>query len=472
MPVPALAVAGLFGLLLGSFLNVVAHRLPLGASLVKPRSALPGVRHAGPRRTTTCPSSRGSLLRGRCRDCGTPISRALPARRGRAPRRCGSPSLAVHYADTTQLVARPRARDLPRADRAHRPRAPAHPEQAHRPGGARRARARPRARPGAASPSGSWPPARRRRRLPASPALMRAAAWGWATPSSLGVLGLFLGAGRRSALLMSRSSPAPSVGVGDHRPRGHRRGPQDRRPVRRRSSPLGGVVGRARGRADPRLVPDARLDAGRRALKITDQHPTFRAPWHVPRRTSARSSGSTSSLEPSPRRQVALDGPLTVATVGHRAAAAERRPRRRGRRRRGARDACSRTCSRSTSSTAASASASPTSASSSARSSCRRSRSAQELEAAVRFLAQDELPMPLDEAVIDFHPLGIVDTAERPAPARRARRRPPPDDRGGRSPRSAPPACAPRASTSPPSPWSARSATATRRPRSSSPSAA
>ena len=41
MPVPAVAVAGLFGLIVGSFLNVVAHRLPRGASLVKPRSACP-----------------------------------------------------------------------------------------------------------------------------------------------------------------------------------------------------------------------------------------------------------------------------------------------------------------------------------------------------------------------------------------------------------------------------------------------
>jgi type IV pilus assembly protein PilM len=33
-----------------------------------------------------------------------------------------------------------------------------------------------------------------------------------------------------------------------------------------------------------------------------------------------------------------------------------------------------------------------------------------ELDAVVRFAAQDELPMPLDEAVIDFHALGIVET--------------------------------------------------------------
>lgn len=37
-----------------------------------------------------------------------------------------------------------------------------------------------------------------------------------------------------------------------------------------------------------------------------------------------------------------------------------------------------------------------------------------ELEAAVRFQAQDEIPMPLDSAVIDFQALGIVDTPAGP----------------------------------------------------------
>ena len=37
-----------------------------------------------------------------------------------------------------------------------------------------------------------------------------------------------------------------------------------------------------------------------------------------------------------------------------------------------------------------------------------------ELEAVVRFHAQDELPMPLDEAVIDFHALGVVETEAGP----------------------------------------------------------
>ena len=37
-----------------------------------------------------------------------------------------------------------------------------------------------------------------------------------------------------------------------------------------------------------------------------------------------------------------------------------------------------------------------------------------ELAAAVRFQAQDQVPMPLSNAVLDFHPLGIVDTPEGP----------------------------------------------------------
>ena len=32
----------------------------------------------------------------------------------------------------------------------------------------------------------------------------------------------------------------------------------------------------------------------------------------------------------------------------------------------------------------------------------------------MRFQAQDQIPMPLDQAVLDFQPLGIVETAEGP----------------------------------------------------------
>jgi type IV pilus assembly protein PilM len=37
-----------------------------------------------------------------------------------------------------------------------------------------------------------------------------------------------------------------------------------------------------------------------------------------------------------------------------------------------------------------------------------------ELETAVRFKAQDEIPMPLDAAVLDFQPLDVIDTPEGP----------------------------------------------------------
>src|SRR5919112_1900239 len=71
-------LAAPFGLLIGSFLNVVAYRLPRGESLVKPRS-----------RCTACgeevrsydnvPVLSWLFLRGRCRHCDTRISARYPA---------------------------------------------------------------------------------------------------------------------------------------------------------------------------------------------------------------------------------------------------------------------------------------------------------------------------------------------------------------------------------------------------------
>ena len=102
MPVPVFAVAGLFGLIVGSFLNVVTHRLPRGGSLVKPRSACPDCGVAV-RPYDNVPVLSGLLLRGRCRDCGTTISARYPVVEA------GTAALwlavvAVHHADTTQLV--------------------------------------------------------------------------------------------------------------------------------------------------------------------------------------------------------------------------------------------------------------------------------------------------------------------------------------------------------------------------------
>jgi leader peptidase (prepilin peptidase)/N-methyltransferase len=74
---PALAPAALFGLIIGSFLNVVAWRLPRGESLVKPRSKCPG---CGTQLAAydNIPVFSWLVLRGRCRGCKTSISARYP----------------------------------------------------------------------------------------------------------------------------------------------------------------------------------------------------------------------------------------------------------------------------------------------------------------------------------------------------------------------------------------------------------
>ena len=71
------AIAGVAGLLAGSFLNVVAHRLPRGESLVRPRSRCPGC-GSPVRPYDNVPVVSWLLLRGRCRACGEPISAQYP----------------------------------------------------------------------------------------------------------------------------------------------------------------------------------------------------------------------------------------------------------------------------------------------------------------------------------------------------------------------------------------------------------
>lgn len=70
-----LALAG--GLAVGSFLNVVAWRLPRGESLAHPPSACPACgERVRPR--DNVPVLGWLLLRGRCRDCAAPISPRYP----------------------------------------------------------------------------------------------------------------------------------------------------------------------------------------------------------------------------------------------------------------------------------------------------------------------------------------------------------------------------------------------------------
>ncbi len=69
--------AGLFGLIVGSFLNVLAHRLPRGESIVFPGSHCPAC-GAAIRATDNVPVLSWLLLRGRCRTCRAPISARYP----------------------------------------------------------------------------------------------------------------------------------------------------------------------------------------------------------------------------------------------------------------------------------------------------------------------------------------------------------------------------------------------------------
>ena len=70
--------AALFGLIVGSYLNVVIYRVPLGISTVLPRSRCP---HCGAaiRAVDNVPVLSFLLLRGRCRQCGAHISWRYPA---------------------------------------------------------------------------------------------------------------------------------------------------------------------------------------------------------------------------------------------------------------------------------------------------------------------------------------------------------------------------------------------------------
>jgi leader peptidase (prepilin peptidase) / N-methyltransferase len=72
------AAAALIGLLIGSFLNVVVHRVPRGDSVADGRSACPACA-AQIRPRDNIPVVSWVLLRGRCRDCAAPISVRYPS---------------------------------------------------------------------------------------------------------------------------------------------------------------------------------------------------------------------------------------------------------------------------------------------------------------------------------------------------------------------------------------------------------
>lgn len=70
-------LVGVFGLLIGSFLNVVIFRVPAGRSLIAPASAC-GSCGEPIRPWDNVPVLSWVLLRGRCRDCGASISARYP----------------------------------------------------------------------------------------------------------------------------------------------------------------------------------------------------------------------------------------------------------------------------------------------------------------------------------------------------------------------------------------------------------
>lgn len=69
--------AGLLGLVIGSFINVVAYRVPLGRSVITPPSACPSC-DARIRPRDNIPIVSWLLLRGRCRRCDAKISPRYP----------------------------------------------------------------------------------------------------------------------------------------------------------------------------------------------------------------------------------------------------------------------------------------------------------------------------------------------------------------------------------------------------------
>ena len=70
--------AALFGLNIGSFLNVCSLRWPVDESVISPRSRCPGC-HELIRWYDNLPVLSWILLRGRCRSCGTRVSIQYPA---------------------------------------------------------------------------------------------------------------------------------------------------------------------------------------------------------------------------------------------------------------------------------------------------------------------------------------------------------------------------------------------------------
>ncbi len=98
----ALLPAAAFGLIIGSFLNVVAYRLPARVSLSRPRSHCPSC-ETPIKPYDNIPLLSWLLLRGRCRDCSAPIAKRYPLVEALTAVLFAA-VVAVHLADTASLV--------------------------------------------------------------------------------------------------------------------------------------------------------------------------------------------------------------------------------------------------------------------------------------------------------------------------------------------------------------------------------
>lgn len=99
---PVAAVfAVLFGLAIGSFLNVLIHRIPLGKSIVTPPSSCP---HCGARLRVydNIPILSYLILRGKCRSCRCPISPQYPIVEGMTA--ALSLALFIKFGPTLQYI--------------------------------------------------------------------------------------------------------------------------------------------------------------------------------------------------------------------------------------------------------------------------------------------------------------------------------------------------------------------------------
>jgi leader peptidase (prepilin peptidase)/N-methyltransferase len=98
----ALLPAAAFGLVIGSFLNVVAHRLPGRMSLAMPASHCPSC-ETPIKPYDNIPVLSWLILRGRCRSCAEPIAARYPLVEA-CTAALFAAVVAVHHADTAALV--------------------------------------------------------------------------------------------------------------------------------------------------------------------------------------------------------------------------------------------------------------------------------------------------------------------------------------------------------------------------------